>query len=142
MLTHIVNQLSVRWAGEMSFEAHTESGHVVPLDASVANGGQNAAPQPVEMLLVSLAGCAATDVLSILKKKRQPIEGFDVRVRSERTSEFPHVCRTIHIEYVVHGAGVQPEAVERAIELTENKYCPVHAMLRPAVAFSHSYVIR
>ncbi len=137
----MINELRLHWNDGMSFEAQTGSGHRVPLDASVANGGQNAAPQPIEMLLVALAGCAAMDVLAILKKKRQPVEGFDVRVQGERLSDHPRVFTAIHIEYMIHGPGVQPEAVERAIDLTEGKYCPVHAMLRPAVMLTHSYVI-
>lgn len=137
----MINELSLHWTEGMFFQAHTGSGHGVPLDATIANGGQNAAPQPIEMLLVALAGCAAMDVLAILKKKRQPVEGFDVRVHGERMSDHPRVFTAIHIEYVIHGSGVQPEAVERAIELTEDRYCPVHAMLRPAVALTHSYVI-
>ena len=137
----IINELSLRWTGELAFEAHTGSGHVVQLDATVANGGQNAGPQPVEMLLVSLAGCAAMDVLAILKKQRQPVEGFKVSVHSERVSEHPRVCTAIHITYTIQGTGVQAEAVARAIHLTNTKYCPIHAMLAPTVPITDSYVI-
>jgi len=131
--------LRLDWTGEMSFTAATESGHALQLDATTANGGRNAAPQPLELLLVSLAGCAAMDVLAILTKKRQPIEGFSLLVRYERAGEHPRVYTEIHIEYIVQGTNVQRAAIERAIELTEAKYCPVHAMLAPAVHLTHSY---
>jgi len=137
----MTDELRIDWAGEMAFTAHTASGHTLNMDATLVNGGQNAAPQPLELLLVSLAGCSAMDVLGILKKKRQPIERLSVRVRHERAADYPRVYTAIHVEYVVRGAGIQRAAVERAIELTETKYCPVHAMLAPTVAISHSYTI-
>ena len=135
------DELRLDWTGEMGFKAQTASGHTLQLDATVANGGQNAGPQPLELLLVALAGCSAMDVLAILKKKRQPVEGFSMCVRHERADEYPRVYTAIHLEYVIHGTGVQREAVERAIELTETKYCPVHAMLTPTVKITHSYDI-
>jgi putative redox protein len=135
------DELRVDWIGEMGFEVQTASGHTLQLDGTIANGGQNAGPQPLELLLVALAGCSAMDVLAILKKKRQPLEGFSMRVRHERASEYPRVYTAIHLEYMIHGASVQHEAVERAIELTETKYCPVHAMLAPTVQITHSYTI-
>ncbi len=125
----------------MAFEAQTGSGHLVPLDASVPNGGQNAAPQPVEMLLVSLAGCAAMDILAILKKQRQPLQGFNVHVHADRVFEHPRVCTAIHITYTIQGAGVSKEGAERAIHLTETKYCPIHAMLAPTVPMTHRLVM-
>jgi putative redox protein len=137
----LTDELQIVWAGEMAFTAHTASGHTLNMDATLANGGQNAAPQPLELLLVSLAACSAMDVLGILKKKRQPIERLSVRVRHERAADYPRVYTAIRVEYVVRGTGVQRAAVERAIELTETKYCPVHAMLAPTVAISHSYTI-
>ena len=135
------DELRIDWAGEMGFTAQTASGHTLQLDAMVDNGGQNAGPQPLELLLVALAGCSAMDVLAILKKKRQPVEGFSICVRHERASDYPRVYTAIQLEYVIRGAGVQREAVERAIELTEIKYCPAHAMLAPTVTITHSYAI-
>lgn len=136
-----MDDLLLEWDNAMAFTARTASGHALQMDASIANGGQNAAPQPLELVLVALAGCSGMDVLAILKKKRQPVEGFHMRLRHERAAEHPRIYTAIHVEYVVRGAGVQPEAVERAIELTEAKYCPVHAMLAPTVRLTHSYRI-
>lgn len=130
--------LRLEWNGDMAFSAHTVSGHTVQLDAATSDGGGNAAPQPTEFLLIALAGCAGMDVIAILKKKRQPVEGLRLLVTAERASELPRAFTTIKLEYLIRG-NVQAEAIERAIELTETKYCPVHATLAPTVNITHSY---
>jgi putative redox protein len=88
---------------------------------------------PMELLLISLAGCSAMDVVAILRKKRQVVEGLEVRVHGMRQDEHPTVFTDINLEYVVHGGGVDPQAVTRAIELSRERYCPVWAMLAPGV---------
>ena len=93
---------------------------------------------PTEFLLIALAGCAGMDVVAILKKKRQPVEGLRMLVTPERASELPRSFTAIKLEYLIRG-DVQPEAIERAIELTETKYCPVHATLAPTVKITHTY---
>ncbi len=98
-------------------------------------------PQPMELLLIGLAGCTAMDVVSILQKKRQPFTGLQTKVTAERAEEHPKVYTQIHVEFVVTGKGVKPEAVARAIELSETKYCPATAMLRRAAEITTSYRI-
>lgn len=110
--------------------------HVLP-DEERQEGG----PRPMELLLIGLAGCTSMDVVSILQKKRQPITGLETNVTAERAEEHPKVYTTIHVEYVVKGSGVKPEAVERAIELSETKYCSAAAMLRQAAELTTSYRI-
>jgi putative redox protein len=98
-------------------------------------------PRPMELLLIGLAGCTAMDVVSILQKKRQPVTGLETKVTAERAEEHPKVYTRIHVEYVVKGQGVKPEAVERAIELSETKYCSAMTMLRQAAEITTSYRI-
>ncbi|MER3469242.1 MAG: osmotically inducible protein OsmC [Thermoflexus sp.] len=99
------------------------------MDAAPDVGGTDQGPRPMELVLVALAGCTAMDVLSILRKKRQPLEGFAMEVRGERAAEHPRVYTEIDVLYVVKGS-VDPQAVVRAIELSATKYCSVSAMLR------------
>jgi putative redox protein len=95
----------------------------------------------MELLLIGLAGCTAMDVVSILQKKRQPLTGLQTKVTAERAEEHPRVYTKIHVEYVVTGKGVKPEAVERAIELSETKYCSAMATLRHTAEITSSYRI-
>jgi putative redox protein len=110
--------------------------HVLP-DEERQEGG----PRPMELLLIGLAGCTSMDVISVLQKKRQPITGLETKVTAERAEEHPKVYTAIHLEFLVKGKGVKPEAVERAIELSETKYCPAIAMLRQTVKIATSYRI-
>ncbi|MCS7251076.1 MAG: OsmC family protein [Anaerolineae bacterium] len=124
----------------MKFEAFTPSGHAMILDAAPEMGGNNEGPRPMEVLLVALAGCTAMDVLSILRKKRQPLEGFAMEVRGERASEHPKVYTDIDVLYVVKG-NIDPQALVRAIELSVTKYCSVSAMLRKTAYIRYRYRI-
>lgn len=124
----------------MKLEAHTPSGHAVIMDAAPDVGGKNEGPRPMELLLVALAGCTAMDVISILRKKRQPMEGFAMEVRGERASEHPKVYTDIDLLYIVKG-NVEPQAVVRAIELSATKYCSASAMLRKAARIRYRYRI-
>jgi len=120
----------VRLDGDMSFRATTESGHDITMDADAEAGGRNAGPRPMEVVLVALAGCMAMDVISILRKKREPVEAYEVRVSAQRREEHPRVFTAIHLEHVVTGE-VKEESLARAIELSDTKYCSVRGMLRP-----------
>ena len=119
--------------------ASTGSGHSLVLDS--ADGG--AGPRPAELLLVAQAGCTAMDVVSILRKKRQPFTRYEVRVAGEQREEPPpHVFERIRILHVVEGS-VDPEAVRRAIELSAAKYCTVTGNLASGVAeIEHAYLLR
>ncbi|MBN1955898.1 MAG: OsmC family protein [Anaerolineae bacterium] len=98
-------------------------------------------PAPMELMLISLAGCTAMDVVSILKKKRQLFSGLQVKASAEQAEEHPRVYTQIHLEYVVTGADVKPEAVERSIELSVTTYCPASAMLSRTAEITTSYRI-
>ena len=125
----------------MRFTATADSGHSVTLDAAEHAGGQNAGFRPMEMLLVGLAGCTGMDVISILRKKRQQVTGYTVYVEGVRAEENPMVFVDITVEHVVTGHQVQPDAVERAIELSEGRYCGAGAMLGKVAHLTHVYRI-
>jgi putative redox protein len=132
---------SVTWKGDMHFTGTSDTGFGLTLDAGPAVGGQDMGFRPLELLLIGLAGCTAMDVISILKKKRQDVTGFEVRVNAEQADEHPHVYTDIHVTYLVRGHDVDPAAVERSIELSETKYCSAHAMLAQAANITSSYEI-
>lgn len=113
----------------------------IDIDASPAVGGVDAGPQPIRLVLGALSGCTAMDVISILRKKRQEITHFSVEVNGTRASEHPKVYTDIEIVYRVHGRGIDPEAVQRAIQLSEEKYCPVMGMLRASVNITNRYEV-
>lgn len=131
----------VTWQGKMRFTGTADTGFDVPLDASPAVGGEESGFRPMELLALSLAGCTAMDVISILRKKRQDVTGFEVRVHAEQQDEHPRVFTRIQVDYRIEGREVAPRAVERAIELSFDKYCPAQAMLKSFVEIEHDYEI-
>jgi putative redox protein len=113
----------------MKFRGESGSGHTVTIDAAPDFGGTDGGVRPMEMLLMALAGCTAMDVISILRKKRQDVTDYEVRVSGDRAAEEPRVFKDILVEHVVRGREVSPAAVERAVELSTTKYCSVIGML-------------
>ena len=131
----------VTWKGGLTFIGTADTGFSVPLGAEPSVGGDDDGFRPMELFAVGLAGCTGMDVISILRKKRQKITAFEVHVRANRASDHPHVFTDIHVIYEVTGHEVDEVAVKRAIELSEEKYCPGHAMLRKAAKITSSYKI-
>jgi putative redox protein len=132
---------SVRSLGEgLRFVAVTGSGHRLILDDKAGDRG----PRPAELLLVAQAGCTAMDVLSILRKKRQPVDRYEVRVQgTQRDALHPHVFERIDVLHVVDGPAIEPEAVRRAIELSATRYCTVTGNLAAGPAeIHHAYLLR
>ncbi len=127
----------IRWVGKEQFLALAPSGHSVPLDSDRES---NAAPGPMEMLLVALGACTATDVVVILAKKRQKLESLEVSVSGERAAEPPRVWVKLEIAYMLRGH-LDDKAVRDAIELSENKYCSVAATLRQTAPITFRYEI-
>ena len=121
--------------------AGSSTGYSIALGSRPDAGQPAEGASPMELVLLGTAGCTAMDVLSILQKKRQHITAFEVRMHADRTAEHPKVFTHIRMEYVVTGNRVDPQAVQRAIELSLGKYCSVHAMLSKAVSIEHSYTI-
>ncbi len=130
----------VRWSAGRQFVGTDAHGHSIVMDARPEYGGEGSGIRPVELVLHGLAGCTAMDVISILEKKRQDIRGIEINVvGTQRTDEYPKIYSAIEVEYVVTGFNVKPEAVARAIELSEEKYCSVKGMLGDQVTVSSSY---
>ncbi|HEY9167200.1 MAG TPA: OsmC family protein [Candidatus Kryptonia bacterium] len=131
----------VRQVRGMTFVGLTESGHWVSVDGPPDFGGSNAAIRPKELVLIALGACTGSDVASILQKKKIKLSGFEVKLKAHVADEHPQVYTKIHIEYVFYGENLSKPDLERAIDLSQNKYCPVSAMLRPSVELTNSYVI-
>ncbi len=125
-------KLTIDWQGDVRFVAQTPTSHTVTLDGYPLDGQPSAGPTPMEMLLASVGACTAMDVVSILKKKRQNVTGYRIEVTGERGPEgvFPRPFVKVTVNHIVVGEGLDPVAVERAIELSDTKYCSVAATLR------------
>jgi putative redox protein len=131
----------VVWTSGMQFVGEAGSGHAIVLDTSPENGGRNTGLRPMELVLVGLAGCTAVDIVSILRKKRQVLVGLEVRTTGVNAPEPPQIYTDIEIEYIVRGKGISRLAVEQAIQLSEEKYCSVGAMLKCASNITWRYRI-
>lgn len=135
-----MDEARIRWTGRRQFVGTDAVGHSVVMDAKPEYNGEGSGIRPLELVLHGLAGCTGMDVVSILEKKRQDVRHMEVNVRAEqRTDEFPKIYTRIELEYVVRGFGVKPEAVERAIALSKEKYCSVGGMFGPQVAITTYY---
>jgi putative redox protein len=128
----------VRYAADDFFIATTPSGHSLVFDL---DHERNSSGGPAEMLLIALGGCTGVDVVSVLKKKRQAVTAYRVEISGERRDEHPRNFTKMKVHHIIHGRGVNPEAVARAIELSEEKYCSVAATLRPTVEIHSTFEI-
>jgi len=132
----------IRQVGDgITFAARATSNHWVMLDGAPEFGGSNAGSTPRELLLMALAGCTASDVVPILKKKRAALTHLEINVTAHDRDEHPRIFTDIHVEYVLYGDDLKTADVERAIELSTTKYCAVTALLKPGVPITHSYRI-
>jgi putative redox protein len=127
----------VQWVGKERFVAQAPSGHMVAVDSDRSSNG---APGPMELLLVALGACTATDVVAILAKKRQKLDSLEVEVSGERATEPPTVWVKLEIVYKLRGH-LDEEAVKHTIQLSEEKYCSVAAMLRKTAPITFRYEI-
>jgi len=129
------------WHGQLSFSGTADSGFELPMGSDVDVGGDDDGFRPLELVAIGLAGCTGMDVISILKKKRQDITGFEVRVQAEQAEQHPMVFTRAVIEYEVTGHAVEEAAVVRSIELSALRYCPVQGMLNAVVPMELKYAI-
>lgn len=132
---------TIRWAGEACFIAESESGHKVKMDGPPDFGGQNKGPRPMEMLLMGMGGCTSFDVMLILKKSRQDVRDCVVEILAERAETDPKVFTKIHIKFIVTGKNLDPTRVERAVKLSEDKYCSASIMLGKTAEITHNIEI-
>jgi putative redox protein len=121
------------WNSGMLFDGRSQSGHTIRFDAAEHTAG----PSPMEAVLAALCGCTSVDVVSILQKKREPLEGLTVTAEAEQAPEPPRVFTRIHLTYRIRGK-VTPKAAEDAVALSKNKYCSVSKMLEKSAAVDYS----
>ena len=131
----------VTWNGDMRFTGTATSGFTIPIGTRNEDGSYTTGTSPLELLAIGLVGCTGMDVISILEKKRQAVTGFEVKTHIERATEHPRVFSHVMVEYVVTGKKIDPEAVERAVELSVTKYCSAQAMLSKTVPIEHKITI-
>jgi putative redox protein len=131
----------VALASGMTFRGSDDRGLQIVMDASDDAGGTRNGPSPMEVLAMALGGCTGMDVISILRKMRQDVTAYEVRVGGPRAQEHPHVFRAMDVEHVVRGRGLNPANVRRAVELSATRYCPASAMLGKAAPLRHRYLV-
>lgn len=133
-------QCTVEWNGPdgMLFASKTGSGHIVTMDGAPEGGGHNLAPRPMELILSGAGGCAAYDVVLILKRGRHEIQRCTVEINSERADSDPKVFTKIHFAFKVRGHALPEKVVERAVNLSHDKYCSAVAMLNKTAEITHS----
>lgn len=127
---------------DVSFSGKSESGHEVLLDGPQELGGKGLGMRPMEMILIGIGGCTSFDVVTILKRSRQQVTGCIAEIEAARADSIPKVFTSIHIHFLVKGVDLQKKAVERAIELSANKYCSASIMLGKSVKITHDFVIK
>lgn len=123
----------------MLFESTLPTGHTIQVDVSPQFGGNSLGPEPKQLLLVSLGACTGLDVISILRKKRQDVTHYSINVLATEATDHPKIYTSILVEHVVGGRSIDPRAVDRAIELSITRYCPVHALLSQVIPIEHVY---
>jgi putative redox protein len=136
-------ECTINWmpASGMAFSAETGSGHLLNMDGAPEGGGRNLAPRPMETLLAGAGGCTAYDVVLILKRGRHEVRGCQVKLSAERAQTDPKVFTRIQMHFVVTGKGLPEAAVQRAIQMSHDKYCSATIMLSKTAEISTSYEI-
>lgn len=136
-------ECTIDWGGPegMLFVARTGSGHIAAMDGAADGGGNDLAPRPMEMMLAGAGGCAAYDVVLILKRGRHQVTGCQVKLTAKRQDTDPKVFTTINFNFVVTGKNLSAAAVERAVQLSHDKYCSASAMLAKTAVITHTVSI-
>ncbi|QEL55024.1 OsmC family protein [Chromobacterium paludis] len=135
-------QARLKWVDGVCFMGETGSGHAVVMDGAPEGGGRNLGPRPMELVLLGTAGCTSYDVITILKKSRQDVRDCWVEIQADRADIDPKVFTKIHFHFVVVGKGLKPDAVERAIKLSAEKYCSASIMLAKTADITHDFELR
>ncbi|AUH50740.1 OsmC family protein [Chromobacterium sp. ATCC 53434] len=135
-------QARLKWVDGVCFIGETGSGHAVVMDGAPEGGGRNLGPRPMELVLLGTAGCTSYDVINILKKSRQDVRDCWVEIEADRADVDPKVFTRIHFHFVVTGRDLKPDAVERAIKLSAEKYCSASIMLGKTADIMHDFELR
>jgi putative redox protein len=131
----------VKWVEDVLFVGESGSGHAVVMDGPPESGGRNLGVRPMEMLLLGMGGCTAFDVVHILRKGRHSVEKCEVLLDAERAEADPKVFTKIHAHFVLRGAGLTDAAVQRAVDLSAEKYCSASIMLGATASITHDFEI-
>jgi putative redox protein len=135
-------KVDIKWQDEMAFEASLhENTQKIMIDATPAVGGRNLGPRPKTLMLVSLGGCTAMDVISILKKMRVKPDYFNVEVEGELTEEHPKYFHTITVNYIFRGKDLPMDKIKKAVSLSEERYCGVSEMLRKSSTLKSNIIV-
>ena len=137
----MANSAKVSWVDGALFVAEAGSGHTFTMDGSAEVGGRNLGARPMEVMLIGMGGCTAIDVVSMLKKQRQDIEGVEVVLSGERAGEHPMVYTEVKLVYTVRGRKLNKALVERAVSLSDEKYCSATAMFKKSAKVTHEVVL-
>jgi putative redox protein len=130
-------EIEAEWQGSGAFIGRNVTGGTVQMGKI----GDKPGVSPMELILVGLAGCTGIDIVDIMLKKREPLKALKVKVRGKRSDDFPKIYTEIEITYLLYGIGIEPKSVERAIQLSEEKYCSVSAMLSSVADIRSTYQI-
>ena len=137
----MANSAKVSWVDGALFVAEAGSGHTFTMDGSPDVGGRNLGARPMEVMLIGMGGCTAIDVVSMLKKQRQDIVGVEVALVGERASDHPMVYTEVKLVYTVRGRKLNKALVERAVSLSDEKYCSATAMFKKSAKVTHEIVL-
>jgi len=137
-----MNNVQVTWTGPgMRLIGDVEDGPAIILDSDHPEYGTHTGPSPMELILLGLAGCTAMDVISIMAKKHEPMTNLQVKVQAEQAADHPQVYTKIQLEYIAYGTGIKEKSLARAIQLSEERYCSVNAMLSKTAEITTTYRI-
>jgi putative redox protein len=132
----------IKWIENVSFLGESESGHAVVMDGAAEAGGRNLGVRPMELLLIGMGGCTSFDVVTILKKARQPITDCVAEIEAERAESIPKIFTKIHVHFIVTGNNLSTAQVERAIKLSAEKYCSATVIMEKTAIVTHDFEIR
>jgi putative redox protein len=137
----MANTAKISWVEGALFVAESGTGHTFTMDGAEDVGGRDLGPRPMEVLLMGMGGCTAIDVVSMLKKQRQDIMGVEVAMTAERASDYPKVYVDVKLIYTVRGRKLNKALVERAVTLSDEKYCSATAMFKKTATVTHEVVL-
>ena len=136
-------QTEIKWQKNVHFTATADSGHQISIDGPPDAGGENLGTRPMELMLMGVGGCTSFDIINILRKSRQNVTNCVTQITARRADSIPQVFEEIDIHFVIEGSDLDTGKIERAIDLTTNKYCSASIMLqRAGVKINHSYELR
>jgi len=134
-------EVDVEWIEKMKFVGISPLNHRVVMDTEPRVGGEDTAPRPMEVMLIALGGCTGMDVVSILRKMRVDFDEFHIKIKGERAEEHPKIYTKVEIIYTVKGKDLPEDKIKRAIELSQERYCPISAMIRKTSQLNYSYEV-